>query len=66
MSAVLGTISLLQFQTSQQALFSSEVSLDQAKYTFISDLSQYVIAMGYPYQELVKHLDNKTTEETKQ
>lgn len=61
----LGTISLLQYQTSQQALLSSEVLLDQSKYTFISDLSQYVIAMGYPYQELVKRLENKP-EETKQ
>ena len=60
----LGTISLLQYQTSEQSLFGAEVSLDQAKNTFISDLAQYAIAMGYPYQKLVSYLDKQSNDDT--
>lgn len=53
----LGTITLIQYQTSQSQLLDAEVSLDQSRFDYIVNLSKYATSMGLPASELVARLE---------
>jgi outer membrane protein TolC len=55
----LGTVNLLQLQTSKQAALDAEVALDNARFDSVLSFARYAAAIGIPPEEIVKHLESR-------
>jgi outer membrane protein len=56
----LGTSNLQQYLQNEQSYLQAEVTLEQAKYNYLVNLSKYYSAIGYPVTNLVRKMENRS------